>query len=332
MKSALAEDRTVGPDHPDLSAEHAAAMLVPSASVRTALEAYAEAARGAFAPNTERAVRADTAVFAAWCASAGLSAALPVEPATVAAFVDALAEPRKPATITRYVASLNHLHRAAGLPAPGGAEPVRLALRRMRRAQGTRQRQAAPLGWDRLRRILSSLGDGFADRRDAALILLAYDTLARRSELAALDVTDITRDADGTGTALIRRSKTDQEGAGRLAFVSAATVRAIDTWLDAAAITTGPLFVPLGNARKAERLSEGDVARIFRRRARHCGVRDRRHRRHSTRVGAAQDMIAHNLGIAAIQQAGGWKSPRMPARYGERLEAKRSGAAVLAQI
>ena len=53
---------------------------------------------------------------------------------------------------------------------------------------------------------------------------------------------------------------------------------------------------------------------------------------HSTRVGAAQDMIAHNLGIATIQQAGGWKSPRMPARYGERLEAKRSGAAILAGI
>jgi hypothetical protein len=64
----------------------------------------------------------------------------------MAAFVDAMAASRKPATITRYVASLNHLHRAAGLPAPGGDELVRLALRRMRRVRGTRQRQAAPLG------------------------------------------------------------------------------------------------------------------------------------------------------------------------------------------
>jgi hypothetical protein len=71
-----------------------------------------------------------------------------------------------------------------------------------------------------------------------------------------------------------------QEGAGRVAFVSADTLRRVDAWL----------------------------------------------------TGAAQDMVAHNLGMAAIQQAGGWKSPRMPARYGEQLEAKRSGAAILARI
>ncbi len=308
------------------------AALADSADVQAALVDYLAAARGAFAPNTERAVRADTGVFAGWCAVAGLSAALPVAPATAAAFVDAMAETRRPATVTRYVASLNHLHRAGGLPTPGTAEVVRLALRRMRRTRGTRQRQAAPLGWNRLRRILDSLGDGRADLRDAALLALAYDTLARRSELAALYVADLARDADGSGTVLIRRSKTDQEGGGRVAFVSADSLSRIDTWLAAAGISTGALFVPLGNARKADRLGEADVARIFRRRAIAAGISPEAIGGHSTRVGAAQDMVAHNLGIATIQQAGGWKSPRMPARYGERLEAKRSGAAALAKI
>jgi len=32
----------------------------------------------------------------------------------------------------------------------------------------------------------------------------------------------------------------------------------------AAGIATGPLFVPLGNARRSDRLSAGDIARIFR--------------------------------------------------------------------
>ena len=131
---------------------------------------------------------------------------------------------------------------------------------------------------------------------------------------------------------LIRRSKTDQEGAGRIAFVSADTLRRLDVWLAAAGITAGPLFVPLGNARKAFRLQEADIARIFRRRAAAAGIAPEAIGGHSTRVGAAQDMVAHNLGMAAIQQAGGWKSPRMPARYGEQLEAKRSGAAILAGI
>ena len=116
------------------------------------------------------------------------------------------------------------------------------------------------------------------------------------------------------------------------AFVSADTLGRLDVWLADAGITAGPLFVPLGNARQASRLGEADIARIFRRRAAAAGIAPEAIGGHSTRVGAAQDMVAHNLGMAAIQQAGGWKSPRMPARYGEQLEAKRSGAAILAGI
>ena len=44
----------------------------------------------------------------------------------------------------RYVASIAHLHRAAELQDPTKSETVKLALRRMARAKGTRQRQAVP--------------------------------------------------------------------------------------------------------------------------------------------------------------------------------------------
>lgn len=78
----------------------ATSQVVPLAAapkvVQAALEAYLAAARGAFAPNTERAVRADTAVFAAWRLEAGLSAALPVEAETAAAFIDAMAAAKAP--------------------------------------------------------------------------------------------------------------------------------------------------------------------------------------------------------------------------------------------
>ena len=53
---------------------------------------------------------------------------------------------------------------------------------------------------------------------------------------------------------------------------------------------------------------------------------------HSTRVGAAQDMVAEGIGIAAIQHAGRWKTSAMVNRYGERLLARRSGAAQLARL
>ena len=46
---------------------------------------------------------------------------------------------------------------------------------------------------------------------------------------------------------------------------------------------------------------------------------------HSTRVGAAQDMIACGIELPAILQAGRWKSTTMVNRYGERLLTHRSG-------
>ena len=45
--------------------------------------------RGAFSANTERAVRADLGVFAAWCGECG-KAPMPAGPETIAAFVDAM--------------------------------------------------------------------------------------------------------------------------------------------------------------------------------------------------------------------------------------------------
>jgi integrase/recombinase XerD len=48
---------------------------------------------------------------------------------------------------------------------------------------------------------------------------------------------------------------------------------------------------------------------------------------HSTRVGATQDLAALDIDLAAITQAGGWKSTRMPLQYAEKIDATRSGMA-----
>jgi hypothetical protein len=48
---------------------------------------------------------------------------------------------------------------------------------------------------------------------------------------------------------------------------------------------------------------------------------------HSTRVGATQDLAELEIDLAAITQAGGWKSTRMPLQYAEKINAARSGMA-----
>jgi hypothetical protein len=48
---------------------------------------------------------------------------------------------------------------------------------------------------------------------------------------------------------------------------------------------------------------------------------------HSARIGAAQDLLALNIDLSSVMQAGRWKDTRMPMRYGERVLAARGGMA-----
>ena len=50
-------------------------------------------------------------------------------------------------------------------------------------------------------------------------------------------------------------------------------------------------------------------------------------RGHSTRVGVAQDLVELDIDLAAIMQAGGSKSTRIPMQYAEKINAARSGMA-----
>ena len=53
---------------------------------------------------------------------------------------------------------------------------------------------------------------------------------------------------------------------------------------------------------------------------------------HWTRVGATQDLAELDIDLASVIQAGGWKSARMPVRYGEHSLAGRGGMARAAEI
>ncbi|PWC31413.1 tyrosine-type recombinase/integrase [Azospirillum sp. TSO35-2] len=307
----------------------------PTEAIQANLERHAHAARGAYARNTERALRADTAVFVGWCQETD-RAALPATADTVAAFVDAMAEARKPATVRRYVASVASLHRAAGLPSPTEDATVRLAVKRMHRAKGRRQEQAHGLTNGLRGRLLDAARERPIDLRDKALLMTAYDTGLRRAELVALRVEDLEEADDGSGSILVRKGKTDPEGTGRTVYLAPDTLRAVAAWRAAAGITAGLLFrsVCKGGTKFGASLDEGAVARIIKRMAKTAGVAPEviaRLSGHSGRVGMAQDMAACRLELAAIMQAGGWKSPAMVARYTERQAVRRSAAARLAE-
>lgn len=293
------------------------------------LVAYAKAARGAYAANTDRALASDTRAFVAWCAAAG-HPCLPATAAAVAAYVDAMAARHAVSTIRRRLSSIARLHRAGGLDDPTKTDAVRFALRRVARAKGTRRRQATAIT-ERLVGALcaATATTALADRRDRALLLVARDLLARRSELVGIDVDHIDFQDDGSALLLIPRSKTDPEGEGAVLWLAPETVRAVRNWLDAAGIDEGALFRRLhkGGHSVGGRLSADAVAVIWKRRARAAGLDPSGISGHSCRVGMSQDLAAAGIELPALMVAGRWRSPDMPARYIERITAARGAVA-----
>jgi len=296
--------------------------------------------------NTQKAWRSDWKVFLEFCQPRGLSP-LPIKSEDAAAFVSHCREAgKKPATVRRYLSTVAVAHRVAKLLNPIQDEAVTLELRRLDQERSVRQRQAKALGWEQIKRFLETAGESLPAARECALVCVAYDTMARRSELIALDVDDIEVLPDGTGRALIRKSKTDPAGEGNTAYLSRTTIRHLNEWLKAVEITEGAIFrriigrgtakdLPSGRGRIGGRLSVDGVAQAFKRVAEWIGIpvdEVAQVSGHSIRVGATQDLLALNIDLASVMQAGRWKTNRMPMRYGENVLAARGGMAKAASM
>jgi site-specific recombinase XerD len=284
---------------------------VALAEVADKARSYAAASRS---ENTRRAYRADWDHFAAWCDSRGLSS-LPADAATVALYVTDMAASFKPSTISRRMVSIARVHKAAGHPSPTTDERVRLVNAGIRRVHGVAPRQVRPVVTEDLRRMVGTCRDDSAGVRDRALLLIGFAAALRRSELVGLHATDVEETHDGL-VVTVRRSKTDQEGAGRKIGVpygshpATCPVRAWRAWIEAAGITGGPLFRGIDRHRNiaAERLGDRGVALIVKRRAEAAGIDPDTVSGHSLRAGLATSAAAAGVSERAIAATTGHKS------------------------
>jgi integrase len=288
-------------------------------------------AQGAFAANTLRAWKADWAVFTMSCRAYRLES-LPATPKTVRAFVfECLGKGKKPATVRRYVSTIGRAHRASGVADPTASEDVRLALKEMGRNSNARQKQARGLVWAEIEGFLSIEPRNLRDMRDRALVAVAYDTMCRREELVSLLVEDIAEASDRSGSILIRRSKTDTTGEGAAAYLSPLTMRLVSIWLKESGLKAGPVFVRVhGAVGVGAALTAQNVMTILRKVGKWIGLDKEEWEKisgHSARVGAAQDLLALNMDLPSVMQAGRWTDTRMPMRYGEKVLAGRGAMA-----
>ena len=127
-------------------------------------------------------------------------------------------------------------------PDPTATEAVKLGLKAMSRSVPARQRQARGLVWKEIEIFLGFEPRNLRDIRDRALVTVAYDTMCRREELVNLRIEDIEQAGDGSGSVLIRRSKTDTAGEGATAYLSPLTMRLVAAWRQAAMLKSGPIL------------------------------------------------------------------------------------------
>jgi site-specific recombinase XerD len=271
--------------------------------------------------STSRSYHTGWQQFATWCDAHDLSA-LPASPETVALYVADLARTAKPATIDARLAAISAAHRTAEVQSPTKSEAVRLVRRGMRRKLGTAQRQVRAVSVTDLRSIIETFGTDSRSARDRALLLVGFAGAFRRSELVALDVADVVESPDGL-TITLKRSKTDQEGAGRAVGIpfgshrDTCPVQAWRDWLDVLNETVGPAFRPISRAGAvaATRLTGQSVAQILKRRAQAVGIDPTSVGGHSLRAGLATAAAAAGVEERIIANTTGHKGTTMLRRY-----------------
>lgn len=280
--------------------------LEAATALHERVEGYAAASKS---PATWRAYRTDWRHLEAWAVDVDVDP-WPLRPHDLIAYLDHQATAGyAAATIGRRLSAIAQRHRGAGLIPPTEDPHVRTVWRGIRRTIGTAQRQVDPATTDVVRRMVDALPDTRRGVRDRAILLVGFAGAFRRSELAALDVEDLTFTDDGVKVRL-RRSKTDQEGEGRNigipAGVHASTcpVRALTEWLDLSGHASGPVFGVCGHT----------VGRRVKAAAKAAGI-EGDFAGHSLRAGLATSAAAAGASERSIMRQTGHKSLPMVRRY-----------------
>ncbi len=297
---------------------------VPSLPVprpQISLEHVREYIRASKAENTLRGYSADWRDFCAWSDAHGLSP-LPAAPEAVAAYIAECAGRLKVGSIQRRLNAIAEAHKAAGVESTTHNAIVANTMTGRRRTKGTAPVQKAAALTAEIRTMVEATDAGLIGIRDRALILLGFAGAFRRSELVGLNVDDCAFGNDGL-TVTLRRSKTDQIGAGRKVGIpygsnpETCPVRTMQAWMEQAGVSGGPVFRSINRHGQVGpgRLSGIDVARVVKKLAQRAGLDSAKYAGHSLRAGHATTAAIGGASERSIMNQTGHRSVQMVRRY-----------------
>lgn len=207
----------------------------------------------ALSENTRRAYERGWEDFADFCEDHGF-ALMPSTEQAVVLFLTERARRLSSSTLNQRLSAIQHVHDERGEDSPTRSKAVRDVMRGIRREEDRTPRQAKPLLTEDVRAMVDATqpGEGAPEPRrlrafrNQAMILVGFAGAFRRSELAALRREDIEHREDGL-LVTIPESKTDQEGKGQQVAIRRVggdycPVAALQRWMGAAGIESGPLF------------------------------------------------------------------------------------------
>ena len=277
-------------------------------------ESVSKYIKAAVADNTRKGYQSDLAHFLSW------GGCIPSTPEIISQYLAAHAEQLAPATLGRRIVSIGRAHTSRGINSPTKSDLVKATIKGIKRTLGTKQRQVAPVLKSDLINMVDGL-KGIKGIRDKALLLIGFAGAFRRSELVALQVSDIEFVEKGLVINL-RRSKTDQEAEGRKIAIpfargSVCAVLALKSWLEVAAIDSGAIFRAVSRHGFVEEcaLSPQSVALIVKERALALGLNPSSFSGHSLRAGLVTSAAQAGVSAWKIRAQTGHKSEAMLSRY-----------------
>jgi len=285
-----------------------------------------EKIEGAYAYASIRAYRADFNTFIQFCEDHN-EESLPALPLVIANFITKLTNSkRSSAGIRRAICGISTIHKLNRMDDPTKDPDVTIEMRRMHRKLGRSAKQAGSINLDILDQMLLATDDSIRGLRDKALLLVAYDTLCRRSELVSLQVKDVKitiKNGVESTSILLRKSKTDQDSMGKWLYLSQRAHLALIAWMKE--LPEGQDMLITGILRSGDlspHLGGGQVNRIYKRIAKAAGLDEsviKGISGHSMRVGAAQDLLSSGASMPIMMQRGRWSKSDTVMRYVEHI-------------
>ena len=203
---------------------------------------HAELLAAATSENTRRTYRSAVRHYLQW------GGVLPADPTMVVRYLMAHLDQHNPRTLSLRLTALSQWHTQQGFSDPAADITVRKTMSGISRLHGSPKKKAKALPLEDLIKIVIHLkaSGTLKAKRDSALLQIAFFGGFRRSEISQLEVNQVKKEAQGI-TITLHRSKTDQSGEGIVRAIpygneDCCPSNALQEWMSAAEITSGPLF------------------------------------------------------------------------------------------